>query len=187
MRAAALAGVLLPSVARAAEGGMPQLDFASPLTVAQVVWLAIIFLVLYLLLGRWALPRVGEVIAHRAAVIGADLDAARSAKAEADAAQAEQLHATRDAQSSAQAEIAAAVNAAKADAVKDAALAGARLEAQLAAAEMRIEAQRDQAMGALRQVANDTAAAMIERLTGRAPDSGQVDHAVAGALAARPA
>ena len=44
---------------------MPQLDFANPLTIAQIVWLAIIFFTLYLLLSRWALPQVAEVLEVR--------------------------------------------------------------------------------------------------------------------------
>ena len=38
---------------------MPQLDFANPLTTSQVVWGAIIFVVLYVLLSRIGLPKVG--------------------------------------------------------------------------------------------------------------------------------
>ena len=40
--------------------GMPQLQFNNPLTTGQVFWGAVIFLLLYLLLGRSALPRVGS-------------------------------------------------------------------------------------------------------------------------------
>ena len=59
----ALIFALAPLGAMAAEAGkgMPQLDFANPLTRAQVVWGAIIFLVLYVLLSRWALPQVASV------------------------------------------------------------------------------------------------------------------------------
>ncbi len=41
-----------PSAARAQ--GMPQLDFANPLTLTQVGWGAVIFIVLYVLLSRFA-------------------------------------------------------------------------------------------------------------------------------------
>ena len=39
-----------------AEEGMPQLDFGNKLTTSQMVWLAIIFPIFYLLISRWALP-----------------------------------------------------------------------------------------------------------------------------------
>ena len=48
--AAAVAVLALPASALAE--GMPQLDFKNPLTISQVVWLAIIFTVLgFLLVG----------------------------------------------------------------------------------------------------------------------------------------
>ena len=75
---------MLPAAAMAA-GGMPQLDFQNPLTLSQVVWGAIIFVVLYILLSRFALPKVGEVLEERAAHIARDLEGARAAKSKADA------------------------------------------------------------------------------------------------------
>ena len=184
--APALAGVgLAASAAVAAEGGMPQLDFKNPLTISQVVWLAIIFGTLYLLLRNWALPQVAAVLEMRASTIAADLEAARSAKAAADAAVAELSEASRVAHATAQAEIAGAVAAAKDAAGAQAATLNARLEAQLAEAELRIGTARSAALGALRQVAADTTAVVITRLTGAAADTAAVDRAVGAALAAR--
>ena len=186
--AALLAGMGAASAALAAgetKGGMPQLDFANPLTTAQVVWLAIIFVVLYLLLSRWALPQVGAVLEMRASRIQADLQAAHAAKASADAAVAELTAATREAQATAQAEINTAVTAANAAAAAQAATLNARLEKQLAEAEQRIAAARASAMGALRNVATDTASAVVTRLVGSAPAAGAVEQAVDAALAAR--
>lgn len=167
------------------KGGMPQLDFANPLTISQVVWLAIIFFVLYLLLSRWALPQVGAVLEMRANRIQADLQAAHAAKASADAAVAELTAATREAQATAQAEINTAVTAATQAAAAQAASLNARLEKQLAEADQRIAAARASAMGALRNVATDTASAVVTRLVGAAPASASVEQAVDAALAAR--
>jgi F-type H+-transporting ATPase subunit b len=189
--AAFLAGIGAASAALAAapagekKGGMPQLDFANPLTTSQVVWLAIIFVVLYLLLSRWALPQVGAVLEMRASRIQADLQAAHAAKASADAAVSELTAATREAQATAQAEINTAVTAANAAAAAQAATLNARLEKQLAEAEQRIAAARASAMGALRNVATDTASAVVTRLVGTAPAAGAVEQAVDAALAAR--
>lgn len=185
---AGLATTFVTSVAMAAGDppkGMPQLDFANKLTISQVVWLAIIFTVLYLLLSRWALPQVGAVLEMRASRIAQDLDAARAAKAQADAAVSELTQATRQAQATAQAEIAGAVNAAKEAAAAQAATATADLERQLAAAEQRITAARNAAMAALRSVASETAGDVVARLTGVAADSAQVDQAVGSVLTAR--
>ena len=164
---------------------MPQLDFHNVLTVSQVVWMALIFGAFYLLLANWALPQVGSVLGDRAARITADLDTARVAKAEADAAVHEVQAATRKASTEAQAAIAAAMSKAKADAAEQARQATERLDAQLQQAEQRIAAARTAAMGALRDVATETASVMVARLTGRPADATSISGAVGAALAAR--
>ena len=103
---AASAAALLPATAQAK--GMPQLDFANPLTISQIVWGAIIFVLFYLLLSRWALPKVATVVDARHASIAGDLETARSAKAEADAAVTELTEAVRRARAEAQAAVASA-------------------------------------------------------------------------------
>ena len=47
--------------------GMPQLDFST--FPNQIFWLVVALVVLYLLLSRMALPRIGSVIAERAGTI----------------------------------------------------------------------------------------------------------------------
>lgn len=164
---------------------MPQLDFVNKLTLAQVVWLAIIFAALYLLLARWALPLVGGVLAARAATIGSDLDAARHAKQAADAAVADLTAATRSAQATAQMQIAEAVAAAKQAASAQASVLNARLDAQIDAAEQRIGLARAAALAALGEVAGEAADAVVSRLTGTAIDRATVARAVVAAMATR--
>lgn len=164
---------------------MPQLDFANPLTIAQVVWMFIIFAALYLALRNWALPAVGSVIEERRAKIAGDLDGARQAKQAADQAAAEVAERSRAASSEAQAQIAQAVAQAKAEAAERSRIDTEALERQLQAAEHRIGAARRDAMGALRQVAADTTVAMIGRLTGSEPERGRAEAAVGAAAAAR--
>ncbi len=166
-------------------GGMPQLAFNNPLTLDQVWWGAGIFAVFLLLVWKWGLPRVASVLEDRSAHIAADLDAARAAKATADAAAAEVTAAIAAARSESQAAISAAVEAAKADEATRGAVLNARLEAQLAQAEQQIGAARVAALGALRQVAGETAATVVARLTGAPAASGRIDQEVAAALAAR--
>ena len=175
--------LLLPSLALAE--GMPQLDFANPLTTWQVIWGAVIFVVLYLLLSRWALPQVSDVLAMRAATIAKNLEAAAGAKAQADKAVTELTEAIRAAQAGAQAEINRAIDAAKQAAAEQSAGLNARLDAQLKSAEQQINAARATALGALRQVATETAQVVIDRLTGVAPDRGALDAAIGAELAAR--
>ena len=61
---------------------MPQFDPANFLP--QLAWLAAIFAVLYFVVVRPTLPKVGRVIDEREGVVSADLTAAETAKAEAD-------------------------------------------------------------------------------------------------------
>jgi F-type H+-transporting ATPase subunit b len=180
---ALLAALLLPTAAKAA--GMPQLDFANPLTTSQVVWGAIIFAVLYVVLSRIALPKVGAVIEERARHIASDLEAAQASKARADEAAKHVAEATARARAEAQAAINTALDAAKQEASARIAALNERLEQQLHEAEAQINAARASAMRALRNVATETAATVIGRLTGAAPDAQRLDGAVGAALAAR--
>ena len=165
-------------------GGMPQLDFANPLTIAQVVWLFVIFGLLVYVASQYLLPPVAQVLESRRARIGADLDAARDARAEAEAAEAGQRDSTARARAEAQASVAAAAAAAQADAAKRSEALAARLNAQIAEAEARIAAARNSAMGALREAATDATEALVKRLSGL-EDKAAVEAAVGRELAAR--
>jgi F-type H+-transporting ATPase subunit b len=178
------AGLLMLPAAAMAEG-MPQLDFTTPLTVSQVVWGAIIFAVLYIVLSRSGLPLVASVLEERASKIAKDLNEARAAKASADAGMAEADQATAKARAEAQAAINAALDEAKSAAAVQAEALNARLEQQLQDSEAQIARARASAMSALRQVATETAATVVTRLTGTVPDTGRLDGAIGSALAAR--
>ena len=91
---------------------------------------------------------------------------------------------TARARAEAQAAVANATQQAQLEATSRAEALNARLNAQIVAAEQRIAASRDSAMGALRSVATDTAEALVARLTGGA-DRGVIDQAVGTELAAR--
>lgn len=154
------------TAAAEASGGMPQLDFSNPLMLAQVIWLLIIFGILYYVLAKIVLPRFDSVLEDRRNRIQGDLEAARASKAEADAAMDAHRQATAKSRADAQQAIAAAQASAQADATAKAAVLNAKLNEQIAAAEARITTARDAAMGALREVATDTADALVKRLSG---------------------
>ncbi|HBK06487.1 MAG TPA: F0F1 ATP synthase subunit B' [Acetobacteraceae bacterium] len=178
------AGLLMLPAAAKAEG-MPQLDFSTPLTLSQVVWGAIIFIVLYIMLSKTGLPMVASVLEERATKIAKDLNEARAAKASADAGMAEADQATAKARAESQSAINAALEEAKKAAAAQAETLNARLEKQLHDAETQIAQARASAMSAIRQVATETAVTVVSRLTGATPDAAQVDSAVGSALAAR--
>jgi F-type H+-transporting ATPase subunit b len=184
-RLAAIVLLTLAPAAAMAEGTMPQMDFKNPLTLDQLVWMAVILVVLYLLLSRWGLPEIGKVLENRAAMIDRDLTAARSAKAAADLAVTELNATMKQARSAAQAQIAAAVEQAKAEAALNAAALNAKLDEKLAQSEAQIAAARAQAMAAIKPVAEQAAQIILVRLTGAAPENGQLGQRVDDALAAR--
>ncbi|MEI6158978.1 MAG: F0F1 ATP synthase subunit B' [Roseococcus sp.] len=162
---------------------MPQLDLANPMMTSMLVWLLIIFGALYYVLKNYALPEVASVLEARAALIASDLNAARDAQAAGEAALAELRASTAAARAEAQAAISAAMVEAQTKAAEQAAEINARLAAQVAQAEQQVRAARDQAMGALREVAGETATAMLNRLSIEAPAndvSAAVDRAVSG-------
>jgi F-type H+-transporting ATPase subunit b len=183
--AAALALLVLPAAAMAE--GMPQLNFANPLTTTQVEWGAGIFVVLYILLSRVSLPQVARVLEERGARIAGDLETAHAAKSRADGAVSEMTEATAKARAEAQAAINAALDKAKAEAAQQAAILNEKLETQLKQAEASIATARNTAMAALREVATETATTVISRLTGSTPDRQSLDRAIGTAIAARPA
>jgi F-type H+-transporting ATPase subunit b len=160
--------------------GFPPFDattFAS-----QLLWLALTFVALYLIMARIALPRVGSIIENRRQQIDSDLAQAQKLKDQSDAAIAAYEKALSDARGRAQAlanetmqQQAAAAEANRKD------LEG-KLNARIAEAEKSIAATRAAAMSNVQGIATDTAAAIVERLTGIAPASQDVAAAVNAAL-----
>jgi len=145
---------------------------------SQLIWLVLSFVLLYVLMSKIALPRIGSILAERSRLIRDDLKAAEALKQQSDAAHAAYEKALADARA---ARRQSRIRRAKKQ-VSDAAATQQRLEAQLhdklAAAEQSIAATRTAAMGNVRGIAADTAAAIVERLIGKAPAA----HEVAAAL-----
>jgi F-type H+-transporting ATPase subunit b len=181
---ATLAALVAASGAASADA-MPQLDFANKLLTAQVVWGALIFAGFYALVSRWGLPKIGAILEMRAETIARDLNQARDARNDADCAVAELTEARNRAYAQSQAAIADATQKAKKTAAEQAAAQDARLDAQLAESEAQIGAARAAAMGALREVATDTATAVVSRLMGGQADAERVREAVSRTLADR--
>jgi F-type H+-transporting ATPase subunit b len=164
---------------------LPQMDFANKLTTYQVLWGAVIFVILYVLASRTALPKVEAVLEQRAKRIAGDLEGARDAKARADTGIKAAADATAKARSEAQAAINAALESSKQAAAVQSAALNERLDRQLKEAEGQIAAARGAALAALPGVATDTAIALISRLTGAAPDPARLRGAIDAAMAAR--
>ncbi len=184
MRWAIASTAASPGAAYAASSKLPQMDFANPLTIAQVVWMAIIMAVLYALLRNWLLPQVGAIIADRTARIRDDLDAAQEARRTAEQAVAALDRAIAEARAESERTVNAAIEHAKALAHAQQEASNATLETELARAEQQIAQARGEAMTSLLPIAEQVAANLLERLTGHEPDRGTLDRTLADIQAA---
>lgn len=135
----------------------------------QLVWLAITFVLLYVLLSRLVLPRLGGILENRRSTIANDLDDAAAMKQRAEDAGA--AYETALAQARARAQGLAQETRSKLAVTADAErkVLEADLAKRLAEAEATISAKKIQAMSNVRGIAADTATAIVERLTGKAP------------------
>ena len=152
--------------------------FATETFGGQLLWLAITFAALYTLMSRLVLPRLTGIIENRRAMIAKDLDDAAAMKTRAEEAGTAYDKALAEAKGRAQA--LAQETRAKLSAESDARRKGleADLNARLAESEATITARKAEAMGHVRGIARDTASAIIERLTGRAPAPQSVEAAL---------
>jgi len=168
------------TVALGAEGGssMPQLDFST--YSSQLFWLGVSFAILFLLMWKVAIPRVGEVIEAREQKIRADLERAEQLQAEIAQTQEAVDAALAEARSEAQDVIRKAQEKISADHAKKQDKLDAELAERVTEAEQRIEAARKEALSSVRQVAEDVASASVEKLTGQSADAAAVKAAIDG-------
>jgi F-type H+-transporting ATPase subunit b len=159
---------------------MPQFDPAT--FTPQLFWLAISFIVLYWIVAKIAVPRIGEVLDQRARVIQEDLDRALALKAETDQAVAAYEKAMAAAREQAGEHMRAVTNEAKATAEKRTTELGVQVARQVADAEARILKAKDDALASLRGIAAETARDVVAKLANLSPSAGDVEAAVAAAL-----
>jgi len=136
---------------------------------SQLLWLAITFGVLYLLMSRLALPRIGGILENRKALIDADLAAADADRQKTDAAIAAYETALAEARSKAQGIASETRDAIQADLAAKRAAAEAELAAQVSAAEARIAQTKAEALTQVDEIAAETAQAVVGQLVGDVP------------------
>lgn len=180
---ATLVALSVSGAAQAAEGGMPQLNFHD--FAPQLVWLAITFVVLYLIMSRLAIPAISDTLDRRQAQIQGDLDAAEKASEDTRALVVAYEKRLSDAREEARrltrerGETDASAHAAQLAAL------GERLGAKIDEAEKRIGAQRAQVMEGLEDMAHDIAADVYSKLSGQSADAGALKAKVAAAKGGR--
>jgi len=155
---------------------MPQPDYHT--FVPQLVWLAISFVVLYILMTTLALPKVKGAIEGRRHRLDSDLGRAAAAKQEAETALAAYQKTLAEARAAAQDTLRQTGERLAAEAAEQQRQLAATLAAQVEAAEVRIAAGKDQALAEIRTVAAEVGSAVVEKLTGTAPDGTAMSSAV---------
>ncbi|MEA2780675.1 MAG: F-type H+-transporting ATPase subunit b [Rhodospirillaceae bacterium] len=163
---------------------MPQLVFAD--FAPQLVWLAITFVALYVILSRLVLPRIAGTLASRENRLQGDLAQAEKLRADAEAALVAYQKTMSDARAAAQTELKQAAAEMAAEAAKRESAFAAEVNARVKAAESTIAAAKQAALAGVRNVASEAARELVARLAGIEPapeavaaavDAAQREHA----------
>jgi F-type H+-transporting ATPase subunit b len=158
------------------KGAFP--PFQSETFASQLLWFAICFVALYLLMSRLALPRIDGILAQRRGRIEDDLNAAQRHREDSDAELQAYEKALAEARSRAQTIAGQTRDKLNAESGQRRKHLEDALNAKLAEAETSIAATKQAALGNVRGIAIEAAAAIIERLTGSLPAGKAVEAAV---------
>jgi F-type H+-transporting ATPase subunit b len=177
--AATQAGVQSPASGEPHGSDFPPFDAAN--FAPQIIWLALTFGALYLLMSRIALPRVEGILKDRRAHISRDIATAIEMQKHADAAGT--AYEKKLAEAKARAQVTAQETHARlaAESQAERKLLENDLGARLAAAEAEIAATKAQAMSNVEAIAREAAAAIIEHIAGWEADAEEIAEAVAAA------
>ena len=149
---------------------------------SQLVWFAIAFIALYLIISRLAIPRIGGIMAARSQTIAGDLAEAAKLKDQSDAALAAYEKSLNDARTRAQTLANETRDRLNAEAEQARKRLEGELNAKLTAAEAVINDTKRAAMANVQAIAVETAAAIVRRLIGSDPAPKAVEQAVADVL-----
>ena len=164
-------------------GGKPQFPpFNKETFASQLVWFVIFFIALYVLIGRFAIPRLGGIIEARRGRVEGDLAEANKLRDQSDAALKAYEKSLADARNRAQTLANETRDKLNAEAEEARKKLESQLNSKLAEAEKTIAATKTAAMANVRGIAVDTASAIVQRLIGTAPSGSAVEAAVADAL-----
>ena len=158
-------------------GGFPPFD---PATFApQLVWLVLTFSMLYWLMSRVALPRIGGVITERRDRIERDLSEAQRLKAETDAALKAYEQSLADARGKAQGLAKETRDKVASDLDRNRHKADQDNAAKVAEMEKLIADGKTRALASVNDIATETATAIVGKLLGRDVSPDEIRKALA--------
>jgi F-type H+-transporting ATPase subunit b len=166
----------------ASERGSKFPPFDKTTFASQLIWFAIFFIALYLLIARVVQPRLAGILDTRKQHIADDLAQAEKNREQSDAALAAYEKQLADARNRAQTVANETRDRLNARSEKARHELEARLNAKLAEAEKTIAATKTAAMANVHGIAADAAAAIVQRLIGTTPSGAAVESAIADAL-----
>lgn len=143
---------------------MPQLDFT--VFAPQLVWLAISFITLYVILAVFALPPLGRILAERKGRIEGDLAEAARLRDEAEQALANYETALAEAREKASAMAQEAREKAAQELAAKQAELQTRLDAQAQEAEKRLQKLRHEAVGHIKNMAGQLVGDIVQSMAG---------------------
>jgi len=149
---------------------------------SQLLWFAVFFVALYLIMSKLALPQIGTILAQRRSRIEDDLKAAQRLREESDAELAAYEKALADARGRAQTIANQTREKLNAEAERTRKVLEGELNAKLEEAEKIISATKQAALVNVRGIAIDATAAIVERLIGSLPPGEAVETAVDSVL-----
>ncbi len=164
-------------------GGMPQLAFGD--FPPQLIWLAITFVLLLIVMSKVALPRVAGAIEQREVRIRSDLDRAERVKIDADAALADYQKTMADARAKAQGELRQTQAEIAAETAKREAAFAQQLAHRTKAAEDGIAQAKTRALTDLRSVGAEVTGNVLGKVAGLRLPAEQVRAAVDSAMTER--
>lgn len=173
------AGLLASGTAFAeeAKSGLPQLEPAH--YTPQLFWLAVTFLILWFIMARVALPRIGEVIEERKDRIQRDLAAAERLKGETEKALQTYEKALSDARGNASSIARQTRESLNAEVDKERKAVEDHLAKKLADAETSIGATKVKALASVKDIAGDTVTAIVGALSNVNTTKDDIDRALA--------
>jgi F-type H+-transporting ATPase subunit b len=149
----------------------------------QLFWLVILFGLLYVLMSKLALPRIGSILEERDRRIAGDLAEAARMKEASDAAVAAHEQALAEARQNAHAIGQQAHDQAKTEIAADRSRIEGELNGKLAAAEAEIANVKSRALADVDSIARDAVEAIVEALVGTKVGKAEVARAVEAAMA----
>ena len=159
---------------------MPQLDVST--YSSQIFWLVVTFVVLYFLLWKVALPKVGEVLSQRASKVEQDLTSASNLKQEAEQILADYEARLAEAKSEAQSVMKQAADEIAADAAKQNDALTAKLEKRMQEAEAKIAEAKNDALSNVADIAGEAVAAAGSKLIGADLSDKEIKAAIKSSL-----